>query len=1109
MKWGILMADATFSDLVANFGTAARQNLSGPGEREALLSRPVGNFIEQFGTLKGLKVIAHDEVAEQDGSVRPDFGVRVNQVLTGHIELKAPGVSLDPETYSPNTHNGKQWARLSKLPNLVHTNGKEWRLWRYGELIHEPVHVHAQSIASFKGRLTAPDRLELLLHDFLTWEPVAITSISRLVDTIAPLALLLREEVKLAILAEKRAVKAGAPREIQPFLGVARDWRKLLFPGATDEEFADGFAQTVVFSLVIALSDGISLEGNSLRQIAKELETHYGILGRSLDLLTEHIDNTPTSAAVEIIVRTLSKANWEYISTGGKDVYLHLYEHFLSAYDPEKRKKSGSYYTPVEVVDFMVRISDETIKRYLGKPSGLRDPSVSIIDPAMGTGTYPLSILRHVAESAKQQYGPGAASEAVANVADRLYGIELQSGPYSVAELRVSQAIKDAGAQISQNGLNLYVADTLEDPYSASEHQLSYTLQLIAQQRIKANLIKREKNIQVVIGNPPYKEKSKGLGGWIENGIDPATNVAPLEAFFTPQNANHNQHLRNLYVFFWRWATHKVFESTADENIKDGDSGLVCYITASGYLTGQGFKGMREYLRRKCSHGWIINVSPEGKRPPQKNAIFNIDTPVVIALFVRGNDTNSNEPAVIRYRDVHGTREQKFSELSDIQLDGEAWSLVRSAWEAPFTPGTEAQWDDLPSVNQLFPWVGPGVKANRKWIYSPSADILEQRVRDLVAETDTEVKLQKFQESFHATLDKGKKPLPGEDTEQDTYIPFKDVTWIENPKIVQVSYRSFDRQYIVADSRLIHSPSHPLWAGRIEGQIFGAEQHVHYPKAGPGMMFSALIPDMDYFNNRGGRAVPYLHPDGSFNVARGMGRALSQLIGPEVQISDLFFYVAGITGHPGFVKHYEEELQTPGLRIPITKDVNLWNEAVAFGRHIVWLQTFGARGNNSEGHTDILTKIGDNDFPSYLESVKQMPEKVEYDHLSETLRIGGGIWGHVSREVRDYTVGGVNVIDSWVGYRQATPKGRKTQKSSQLEKYVQTQWPGEWSVEFTEVLTSLTKLVALESEQDDLLEQIVSSTCLTQQDFNDTGVIWPTTTADRRPREPLKSVFFE
>ena len=107
----------TFADLIAQFGTTAKDKLDGPGEREALLSGPVARLIEDLGAESGMKTVAHDEVREQDGSVRPDFGVRVNDVLVGHIELKAPGVSLDPESYGKTTHNYRQWQRLKELPN--------------------------------------------------------------------------------------------------------------------------------------------------------------------------------------------------------------------------------------------------------------------------------------------------------------------------------------------------------------------------------------------------------------------------------------------------------------------------------------------------------------------------------------------------------------------------------------------------------------------------------------------------------------------------------------------------------------------------------------------------------------------------------------------------------------------------------------------------------------------------------------------------------------------------------------------------------------------------------------------------------------------------------
>lgn len=271
---------------------------------------------------------------------------------------------------------------------------------RAGQPSHTQSDANTRQAHSAESHGDAAQRL-------LAVEPAPISSVSKLVDTLAPLARMLREEVRLALKAERRAIKAGADPDLQPFLGIARDWRTLLFPHSRDEEFADGFSQTVVFALVLAVSDGIDISAGTLHDVARKLEGNYSLMGKALDLLTAHVTKTPTWTAIEIIARTLSAARWPAIAAGGDDVYLHLYEHFLGTYDPEKRKKSGSYYTPVEVVDAMVRLTDDALKSHLGKPEGLRNPHVSIIDPAMGTGTYPLSVLRHVGAAAAQQYGPG------------------------------------------------------------------------------------------------------------------------------------------------------------------------------------------------------------------------------------------------------------------------------------------------------------------------------------------------------------------------------------------------------------------------------------------------------------------------------------------------------------------------------------------------------------------------------------------------------------------------------------------------------------------------------------------------------------------------------
>jgi len=1086
----VTASPTSFQDVVVAFGKAARASLGGPGEPEAQLTAPLADFLARVGHVCQLPVTTHAQVRELDGAVRPDLGVLVQGVLTGHVELKAPGTALDPATYGKTTHNHRQWQRLKELPNLLHTNGLEWRLWRYGEPVMEPVHLHAKDLKNAPPQLTAPPSLELMLTDFLRWEPVPITSVSRLVETLAPLARMLREEVAEALRQERKAKKAGKEDHELPLLGLSRDWRKMLFPQAKDDEFADGFAQTVVFALLLAVTEGINLGTTTLHEVSRKLEGHHTLMGMTLNLLTEHVHRTSAGAAVDMIVRVLGAARWELISDPGKkeDVYLHLYEHFLGVYDPEKRKKTGSYYTPIEVVDFMVRFTDGVLRAAFNRRDGLRNPHVAVIDSSMGTGTYPLSVLRHVGDAAAAEFGPGARPEAVTSMAARLYGVELQSGPFSVAELRLSEAMKAEGAKMPADGLNMYVADTLEDPSSGSSKEFSYTEQLIARQRQQANRVKRDVNVQVSIGNPPYREKSKGAGGWIENGIDPKTGKPPLAAFQTAGNANHNQHLRNLYAYFWRWSTWKVFESTDDPDLHDGGNGIVCYITATGYLNGPGFRGMREYLRQKCSHGWIINITPEGRQPPPQNAIFNIQTPVAIALFARTQGTKATDPADIKYLELHGTAQAKFEQLAELNLDDERWITARTEWRAPFSPEAAGEWETYPAVGDFFPWTAPGVSANRTWVYGPSRQILEERLRELINEDDPARKEQLFLHSFHATLDKPKPALPGIDVETQTQTPFRKVVMVEEPKIVRICYRSLDRQYLIADSRLLHSPS-SLWAGRIPGQVFACEMHSEHPGPGPGLSFTSLLPEKHCFNNKGGggRALPMLHPDGTPNVPPGLMTALAGVLGEDVAAGDVMYYVAGLVAHSGYVEQFTEALSTPGLRVPVTTDRALWEQAVSLGAQAVWLQTFGERGRHPSGATRVRDTPAAH--PSYDKPVgTAMPSDLVYDAAGGTISLGQGAWSGVTEEVRAYAVGGRNVVDSWFGYRRANPAGKRR---SPLSDVVVETWPTDWSVEFSELLSAITQLVDLELEQETLLSSVLLAPKISQQELAGAGVDWP------------------
>lgn len=1052
--------------------------------------------------------------------MRPDYAIMVDGVLTGYVELKAPGKNIDPASFTKKSHEYKQWQRLRNLPNLLYTNGTEWRLYRYGEPVltstgYDAVHVHGSF--SGHGTLSAPDALATFFLNFLRWVPAPIKSADQLVETLAPLAALLREEMLLGLAVQEKTYKADQAKAKKkgeedfvippPLVGLRKDWRDTLAPSTSNEEFADSFAQTVVFSLVVALSEGHDLSLETFSTMAGRLRSQHGLLGNALGLLTEHLDEKSSLYnALAVIVRVMGAASWADISGGKSDVYLHLYEHFLKVYNPEQRKKTGSYYTPVEVVDQMVRLVDDALRTYLGKEHGLASEGVSVIDPAMGTGTYPLSVMHKVART--ESLAPAARTRALNRLAKNLYGFELQSGPFSVAELRLNQTLKELGADIPEDGLNLYVADTLSDPYAKQRPVNGNTLRLLSQLSNKATRVKREVPIQVCIGNPPYKDKAEGMGGWVESGFRSADVASPiLDDFRAPGMGRYEYVLKNLYVYFWRWAFWKVFEDSfrALEGHPDSSqrAGVVCFITADGYLNGPGFAGMREYIRRSSSRGWIINVTPEGKRPPAKNAVFAIETPVSIALFLREEDTNEQVPADIRYVALHGTYPEKMQALAALELDSAEFEPARSGWGDKFAPEAGGDWDSYPALPDLYASCFPGVKPNKTWVYAPSESVLQGRWAELIEGNDLEVRAERFKETRDTKITEGKKPLPGSDTFQGSLESLNEQIAREfipdTPNIVQVGYRSFDRQYILADSRLLHMPSPKLWEHRVPKQIFIVEQHARHPQAGPGLYFDAFIPDMNAFNNRGGRAHPVLNVSGASNLTESAAQMLRERFGDNAP-GDLVYYLAALTGHPGYVRTFDEPLQQAGIRVPLTADPALWERAVQLGKQVVWLHTYGERGEPLPGmkYLHQIPEGADYVLPTpTVDMGRTMPEKKPsfspnpVNSLSEeennpvmgTVSFGQARCENVEKRVFDYTIGGNQVLGLWAKYRLKKPVVRR---SSSLNDIVQREWPEAWSEEYERLLYTLTHLVHLEPAQEKLLDEVLAGEQIFREEFVDT-----------------------
>ncbi|MFC6352659.1 type ISP restriction/modification enzyme [Rothia nasimurium] len=568
-------------------------------------------------------------------------------------------------------------------------------------------------------------------------------------------------------------------------------------------------------------------------------------------------------------------------------------------------------------------------------------------------------------------------------------------------------------------------------------------------------------------------------------------------------NARHDRHLSNLYAYFWRWATWKAFESTNNPDTPQGDEGVISFITASGYLSSPGFRGMRKYLREKCSHGWIINLTPEGINSP--NNVFDISTPVVIAIFVRTENTSSNSPAEINYIDISGTREEKYEKLSRLELSDSSWRKVRDSWTDPFTPAPNNMWDHYPATGDIFPWRANGIMTGRNWVYATTENTLHERLSAVTHQSDMNIKSKMFKEGSGISLETSKEPLPGVDVEKNTRTPFKNnLVYLNDSAIVRCGYRFLDRQYLIADSRLINRPSPTLWHGRISGQVFSYELHSEFPRRGPAMVYSALIPDVHFFRGSGGgRSIPKFHPNGDLNIAPGLHEALQSVLGSMISESDIFDYVAGITGHSGFVDYFEDELQTPESRVPITKNPQLWSKAVMYGRYVQWLHTFGESGEHPNGLTKIRDALNTNLLPKYEKSIgSAAPSKntIRYEPSTKTLHIGEGLWSNISEEVWDYSVGGNKVLKRWLEQRCISPKKNV---NSPLDLIVEKNWLPEWSEELDKVISIIALLVDIEKDMETLLKDIMKNDIFTKDELSSNGVQWPESDKDRVPHRSL------
>lgn len=891
---------------------------------------------------------------------------------------------------------------------------------------------------------------------------------------------------------------------------LATDWRKLLFPEANDAQFADGYAQAVTFGLLMARARDISLS-EGIFSAAHELRETNSLIGTALGLLTDDAANQEAlKTSLGTLTRVLEAVDWSAVSKDKPEAWLYFYETFLEVYDNKLRKRTGSYYTPPEVVAAMVSLVDEALRGPLfERPAGFASPDVTVADPAAGTGTFLLGVLRRIASTVADDQGPGAVRGAIEAAAQRVIGFEIQFGPFAVAQLRIMaemqalmQTPREPAPPVPE--VKLFITDTLGDPF-VEEDWFPQVMQPVAKSRRDANTIKKTQPITVVIGNPPYKDKAEGRGGWIETGSK--GREAPLDRWTPPREwgvGTHTKHLKNLYIYFWRWATWKVFGTGLEDSTgleEKDEEGIVCFITVAGFLNGPGFERMRDDLRRTCSDIWVIDCSPEGYQPAVATRIFQgVQQPICIVLAARKLEKSSDEPARVRFLALPQVRrEEKFTALDNLSLDDSNWIDCPSGWRDAFLPAATGQWAFFPSLKDLFLFAGPGTMPGRTWVVAPDTVSLDLRWLRLTSENDAERK----EQLFHAQYRKGvvaSRHIRKIVTQDLGSYKTRPVSILEDkgkcPEAVRYGFRSFDRQWVVSDARLLNDPRPVLWGSFSPRQVYLTALEAHSPTSGPSVTLTGLVPDQHHYKGSfGGRAYPLwsnaaaTEPNISPVLLSILADTYNQTIGAE----EVMAYLAAMMAHPAFTERFASDLVQPGLRVPLTADGDLFSEAAALGCEVVWLHCYGERFADPEaGRLKQAPRLPKDNAPFIPEGgdipPDHLPEDMDYDAIKRRLRIGKGYIENVTPEMWDYEVSGMNVLRQWFSYRKADrsrPIIGDRRPPSPLGDIQPEGWLAEYTTDLLDLLNVLGRLVALEPAQAELLNRICDGPLLTKQQLDE------------------------
>lgn len=935
----------------------------------------------------------------------PDFRLwNGKDRIVGYIEAKKP-----TEERLDAVESSEQLRRyLDIFPNLILTNFFEFRLYRHGERVETVLAARPFTLTQLKTKPTIdkPDELAALLNRFMDFSlPKAFTAESLAVELAKRTRFLC--DVVAMLLEEER----DAPSALTGFYDA---FQQYLIGDLSIRDFADLYAQTVAYGLFAARTRAT---GEFNRRAAFDAIPHtIGVLRDLFRFISLGDPPEQMAWSVDDLSEVLAVADApgileRYYREGkGDDPIIHFYETFLAQYDPAERERRGVYYTPEPVVSYIVHSLHELLQSEFDKPDGLASPDVTLLDPAAGTMTFIARAAQIAVTEFEGKYGAGAREDFIRqHILKNFYAFELMMAPYAVGHLKMSFFLEELGHRLADDErMPFYLTNTL-DVTELEQSRLPGFFAL-SEESHRANQIKQQTPVLVILGNPPYSGHSSNTGDWIRGLIDDYKRVDGK-----PLGEKNPKWLQDDYVKFLRFAQWKIDQA---------GRGVVGVITNHSYLDNPTFRGMRQSLMQTFDEIYILDLhgnslkketAPDGSLDQN---VFDIRQGVAIALFVKRGGPRKKD-AVARHAELWGARRDKYEWLHKHNRKRTKWTKLKPNSPAylfiPRDNKLEAQYRRYSSIPNIFPVNSVGIVTARDklTIHWSEADLW--KTVNLFAKMDSETARLGYQ--------------LGKDV-RDWKVTFAQQDLLDSgPKrenIYRILYRPFDVRYTYYTGRsrgfhcmprpkvmhhmlagenlaLIVPKQHKDDFGALATNIIGAHKSV--AAFDINYLFPLYLYPTDDGNGRfeGHERIP--------NIASEVTASLTNAYNRKPAPEEIFHYIYAILYAPAYRERFADFLRMDFPRIPFTADKARFKNVAALGARLTALHLLNSPELDPpacrfEGQGDGRVAKGGKAGVHY-----QASERRVYINATQ-------YFAPVPEEIWNYQVGGYTVCAKWLKDRQ-------------------------------------------------------------------------------------------